>query len=128
MSADDKTPIVCWMATKALPPTLRAAERTALDELVTFLRQRFGPRVHDLRLFGSRARGEGHEFSDLDVLIAIDDLDSLERGEIWAFSGRMMDRHQVDVGAFTLPTARWRQLQQRGRLIAREIERDGIDL
>ncbi|MBK8096833.1 MAG: nucleotidyltransferase domain-containing protein [Planctomycetes bacterium] len=30
-------------------------------------------------LFGSRARGQGHKDSDLDVLVVIDDLTSAER-------------------------------------------------
>lgn len=31
-----------------------------------------GPRVRDLRLFGSKARGDDHDESDIDVLVLID--------------------------------------------------------
>ena len=112
----------------SLPSTLGQSERQALLELAAWLRSRFGPRLADLRLFGSRARGEGHEESDVDVLVAVDDLTSDERMAIWFESGHLQERFEVTVSTFTLPTERWRQLVSQGRLIAREIERDGIPL
>jgi uncharacterized protein len=111
-----------------LPGTLGHSERQALLALAAWLRDRFGPRLADLRLFGSRARGEGHEESDLDVLVAIDDLTSDERMAIWFASGHLQFQFDVTVSTFTLSTERWRQLVHQGRLIAREIERDGIPL
>lgn len=42
-------------------------ERKALEELRTWLEGRFGPRLREVVLFGSRARGEGNEDSDLDA-------------------------------------------------------------
>jgi len=112
----------------SLPNTLGQSERQALLELAAWLRSRFGPRLADLRLFGSRARGEGHEESDVDVLVAVDDLTSDERMAIWFESGHLQERFEVTVSTFTLPTERWRRLVSQGRLIAREIERDGIPL
>lgn len=32
-------------------------------------------RVHEIRVFGSRARGDATEYSDLDVLVVVDHLD-----------------------------------------------------
>ena len=43
------------------------------------VRERFGARVQEVVLFGSQARGEAHEESDVDVLIVIDDLSEEER-------------------------------------------------
>ncbi|MGI9032338.1 MAG: nucleotidyltransferase domain-containing protein [Acidimicrobiales bacterium] len=43
-------------------------------------RSRFGPRIRDLRLFGSVVRGDASEESDVDVLVLVDDLDvAIER-------------------------------------------------
>ncbi|MGI9112121.1 MAG: nucleotidyltransferase domain-containing protein [Gaiellaceae bacterium] len=61
------------MATLA-EATLTDAERRALERLVPLLEEEFGPALHAVWLYGSRARGEPpHEESDVDLLIVSDD-------------------------------------------------------
>ncbi|MGQ0574028.1 MAG: nucleotidyltransferase family protein [Pseudonocardia sp.] len=36
------------------------------------LRRRYGSRIRDLRLFGSKARGDDHPESDIDILVLLD--------------------------------------------------------
>ncbi len=105
---------------------LTADEQGALRALKATLAARFGARVTDLRLFGSRARDEGHEESDLDVLIVVDGLEGGERREIGLVSGDLLTRYGVVVSALTLSAAEWARLVRRERLLAREIERDGV--
>lgn len=55
-------------------PTLQAAsltpaEREALDCFVGLLRSELGPELIAVWLYGSRARGERHEDSDVDLLV-----------------------------------------------------------
>ncbi len=116
------------MAASALPPTLGATERRVLTDFAAFLRQRFGDRVRDVRLFGSRARGEGNEDSDLDVLAVVDDLTNQERREVWDRTGDVMTEDHVIVGGLTMSTAAWRNLCARELRIVGEIERDGVPL
>jgi predicted nucleotidyltransferase len=54
---------------------LTSEERRAVEEFRAQLRARYGARLRDLRLFGSRARGEAHEESDLDILVLLDGTD-----------------------------------------------------
>jgi predicted nucleotidyltransferase len=116
------------MSAASLPATLGATERRALADFTGFVRQRFGPRVRDLRLFGSRARGEGHEDSDLDVLTVVDDLNRHERREVWEYTGDILTNHDVIVGGLTMSTADWLDLRARERRIVTEIDRDGVAL
>ena len=55
------------MATKPLSDVLTAARLAALRELAS----KYG--IHDLRIFGSYARGEATADSDLDLLVTIED-------------------------------------------------------
>ena len=103
-------------------------EQAALDEFSSWIRSRFGDRLRELRLFGSRARGEGHEDSDLDVLVVIDGLESKEAREIAHRSGDALTEHDVLLAPLALSTERWETLRRRGRRLVREIDRDGIDL
>jgi hypothetical protein len=61
---------------------LSAQERGLLDAFALELRERFGPRLRALTLFGSRARGAGRGDSDLDVLVLVDGLTRTERRDI----------------------------------------------
>ncbi|HET9960654.1 MAG TPA: nucleotidyltransferase domain-containing protein, partial [Polyangiaceae bacterium] len=61
-----------------IPPGLRLA----LNEYSERLRGKFGERLVELKLFGSYARGEAHEDSDVDVLVVIDGLTDLEIGAV----------------------------------------------
>ena len=103
-------------------------ESAALAELAAWVRARFGARVHAISLFGSRARGEGNEESDLDVLVAVDDLTGAEAREIGHQSGDAMTEHDVRLVPLALSTARLVELRARERLIAREIDRDQVAL
>ena len=110
-----------------LPATLRAAERQAMQALTEWVRQHFGGRVRDLRLFGSRARGEGHD-SDLDVLVVVERLTGDEWREIAYHGGDLLTERGVMVAPLALSLEQWDTLRRRGRLIATEIQCDGIPL
>lgn len=45
---------------------------TVVAEFARELRQRYGEAVHEVRLFGSFARGGAHEDSDVDVAVVLD--------------------------------------------------------
>ncbi len=73
---------------------LDPAERGWVEEFRTAVRARYGARVRDLRLFGSKVRGDDHDESDIDVLAGLIE-------EAAAFIER--DRRMVDEAAATGP-------------------------
>lgn len=107
---------------------LTAAENAALNAFCEHVRARFGSRLRELALFGSRARGEGHEFSDLDVLAVVGDLTSAEARDVGHFCGDLLTEHGVLVSPFVVGADHMARLRSRERLIAAEIARDGIAL
>jgi predicted nucleotidyltransferase len=106
----------------------QTAEQAALEELRLWLEERYGARLRELKLFGSRARGEAHEDSDVDVLVVVDGLTSAEARAIAHRTGDLLTVHGVLVSAFAVSTARMTELRERERLIAREIDRDAVPL
>ncbi len=50
-------------------------ERRWIEEFRDRLRDEYGTRLRDLRLIGSKARGEWHEESDIDLLVLLDGCD-----------------------------------------------------
>lgn len=107
-----------------LPPAIAVA----LGELCAEVRARFGARVAQLALFGSRARGEATEDSDVDVLVVIDGLTSAEGREIDGIVGDALTRHDVRLSPFLVSREHFDRLRDRERRIVAEIEQDGRPL
>jgi predicted nucleotidyltransferase len=100
----------------------------ALVDFAAWARARFGARLHDLRLFGSVARGDAHEDSDVDVAVVVDDLTGSEAREIGHYAGDMLTAYDILLCPFAVSTQRMALLASRERRIAQEIENDGIPL
>jgi predicted nucleotidyltransferase len=109
---------------------LTPLEREAVDRYVRVLGEGLGPRLARAFLFGSRARGEGHEESDLDVAVVV-------RGP-----GREVYRQVYDLAAeitmeydyamrlapLLLTEEALDTLHRRERAIARAILEEGVPL
>jgi predicted nucleotidyltransferase len=103
---------------------LSSLERTALQRLRAALEERFGARLTSLVLFGSRARGEGNEASDLDVLVTIRNLTRDERRDVLDLA----DDVERAFGLRVEPLVRDVDPRALGAALAREIARDGVPL
>jgi predicted nucleotidyltransferase len=108
--------------------SLKTEEEQALKAFRAWLNERFGSRVRRVRLFGSLARGERHEESDVDVAVEIDGMTSAEGREVGYFTGDLLTDYGVVVSAFAVSTERMDHLRNRERAIALEIDRDGVPL
>lgn len=102
--------------------------REALRRFRRKLEDRFGDRLVDMRLFGSYARGDYREESDVDVLVLIR---GLRHPEDWRVSGLAFDvEHElhftVALSPLDMTPHEYRKLLTRERLIALDIEREGI--
>jgi uncharacterized protein len=109
-----------------LGPTIESAVLRFRSALAA----RFGPRLREVVLFGSRARGEAHEDSDVDLLVVVDDLGERERREIFdlAYDAGRFDDDYVCVAPLPYSTAQVTALRARERRLMREIARDGVRL
>jgi predicted nucleotidyltransferase len=92
------------------------------------LEARFGPRLREVVLFGSHARGTATEDSDVDVLVVVDDLTERERVEIFDLAYDVDTRSPEWLGLSPLPysTAQAEDLRSRERLLFADIAREGI--
>jgi predicted nucleotidyltransferase len=114
-----------------LDETLSDVERAALHELVERLRGRFGPRIVKLALFGSRARGDFHEESDIDVAVVLrDPVTPAERSEVVRLAAEIaVDAPTfVDLSPRVLSEDEHRRLLRDEWRLAEDIEREGIPL
>lgn len=108
--------------------TLPYLARQAAEQFKARLGDMLPDRAFEMRVFGSMARGEAHEDSDLDVLVLIDrEDDALDLTVVRAALqiAREMDL-PFPISPLTMTWEHFEELQRRERLLAREILRDGI--
>ncbi len=87
----------------------------------------FGSRLRKAVLFGSAARGDWQEDSDIDVLLVLDRIEECDRGWIGDQASRMgVLEHGIPIATVTLSEDQFATLNQRERLFAREVQRDGL--
>lgn len=107
-----------------LPESLRPP----LEAFAARLRGVFGDRLREVRLFGSYARGEANEDSDVDVLVVIDDLTNLEVGIVAGEAAPIIVDTGLPLAALPMSTQRLGDLRRTGRPLALDLDRDGIAL
>lgn len=113
-----------------MAPTVNPTVLALLKEMRGVLEARFGPRLREIVLFGSHARGEAHEDSDVDVLVVIDDLSEPERRAVFdlAYDVARPLPELVVINPLAYSTAQAIELRGRQRLLFRDIDREGLAL
>jgi predicted nucleotidyltransferase len=96
----------------------------------TALEGRFGARLRELVLYGSYARGEANEDSDVDVLVVVEGLTLDERVEVIRLAHVADAADDEAVGLHPLPysTAQVAELRAREKRLLMDIGREGIRL
>lgn len=88
---------------------LSTEERAAIERFRNEVRALLGPRLRDLRIFGSKARGDDHDESDIDLLILIQDADNETMGRVAELAHSIspfMAPHTFDFEAYHRPSHR----------------------
>ncbi|MBI4367625.1 MAG: nucleotidyltransferase domain-containing protein [Deltaproteobacteria bacterium] len=109
-----------------LGAVLSPQELLAVQRFQETVRTICGPTGWEIRLFGSRARGEGNEDSDLDLLVLLDRYDEEIKIQIWDAADAVFSATDILLSPQVLSRRHFDDLKRRERLIAQEIERDGI--
>jgi predicted nucleotidyltransferase len=112
------------------PLTLNLAvnEKTALETLLTRVWEKFGSQVLRAALFGSKARGDSNEYSDLDLLLIVTD-------DHWKFQQPLIEigaevglEYDVLFDLRIISEQRWRYLESIQAGLYRNINRDSVPL
>lgn len=104
---------------------LSPLHRRLLDELRRALSDRFGDRLRRVCVFGSWARGEATERSDLDVAIVVDGLSASEWREALSIATEVQLEVDAPCSPFIVSAERLEALRARGGIGA-HIVREGL--
>ncbi len=90
------------------------------------LRGALGERVRDVILFGSQARGEAHEGSDVDVAVIVEGLTFAEKRRAIDVATDLGLEAGMELSQTVVDAATWAKWQRQERPFARDVARDGI--
>jgi len=107
---------------------LTDSERMALMEYLTRLQFLCGDRLLCVILFGSKARGDSHPESDIDLLVVVQGaLDGLKES-LSQLSYDISLEYGVVLSDFVVDERRYRWMSQYREPLLVEVERKGIEL
>ena len=107
---------------------LTKAEKKAVAEIKRRVLMLVGDRLKGFSLFGSKARGDSDDQSDVDLAILIDELSQTEKRKIIGLVADCEGRYLVVVSPLILSMTSFDGLKTRERRIALNIELEGIAL
>ena len=112
-------------------PTVEALPgqvRTAVIDFARRVRDRFGPRVREVVLYGSQARGDQGDDSDIDVFVCVEGLAERELGDVFDLAADVSLEHDVTLQAFAPLPAEHEFLVRNECRIVLDIAAEGIAL
>jgi len=108
--------------------SLSEQETAALHAFVRILQTRFGHQLVDVLLFGSKARGEAHSGSDVDVLVILDRPEAQTLSDVRGLGFDIWLTYGVFLSIRAMSQQSWRALAAMQSLFYRCVLRDGISL
>ncbi len=111
-----------------LPHHLQLNEKEAIARVVTMLAETLTDNLAGVYLFGSKARGDFHADSDVDLLIIVHELDPDSRWQVRAKAADCSLQYDVLFNTHILDNTRWEYLEKHQGTLWREVQRDGISL
>ncbi len=106
----------------------RLEENKMLMELKDSLKRLLGDRIVGLILFGSRARGDYDNESDIDIAIIVHGLSRELKNQILNTVAEIELKYITPISAIVFSDKEFNHLKKRERRIAIDIEREGIPL
>ena len=107
-----------------LPQSEQAALQIFREGVVSL----FADRLADLRLFGSKARSDSNDESDTDVLVLIHRLTAQEKKKVIDLATEIFLKTDVLLSPLTMTPEEFSKLLRQERMLALDIQREGISL
>lgn len=111
-----------------LPVKLSQLETQAVKKFLSRLRKTYGKQIQQAMLFGSKARGEATNDSDIDILLLVTD-------ETWALKDGVSDivadinlEYNLSIDVRVIGTKRWQHMADIQAGLYRTISQDAVSL
>jgi len=107
---------------------LQDTEQEAIESFLANLWARYPNRLFQAILFGSKARGDSHSESDVDILLIVDEDDWRFRHEISDVAADVSLEYGVLIGPRVIGQERWQRMGRERFSLHEHVTREGIPL
>jgi predicted nucleotidyltransferase len=106
--------------------SLNVDEKSALKSFKTHLEDVLGNGLVDLKLFGSKARGDDTPFSDLDVLAVVADEDWQISDTVYGVATEVLLQTGICISPKVISQKRLEKLSREDSSFVRNVQRDAV--
>lgn len=103
-------------------------EEKAIQSFIDTLQVCFKDALHDVVLFGSKARGDSMADSDIDILLVLDSDNWIIRNEVSQIASRISLNFDLLIAAHVVSVKNWQQMTIERFSLYKNIMQDGIPL
>ncbi len=107
---------------------LAPKDQVAVTEYIACIRDRFPDRILAVILFGSKARGDFDDESDIDLLVLVDTEEREFRDELWRIASRVSLDYNVVISPSVFSQSRWAETRRIRMPLYRAVAADGVPL
>ncbi|MCL4455992.1 MAG: nucleotidyltransferase domain-containing protein [Nitrospirae bacterium] len=105
---------------------LTIEERKAISEFAELLKEKFGNIIKDIIFFGSKARGEGSKYSDIDILIVLTKTSWEIKRDISELAAQENIKHKVIISTVRYDSATWDTPAVKASPFAKAVREEGV--
>jgi len=107
---------------------LQDTEQEAIESFLANLWARYPNRLFQAILFGSKARGDSHSESDVDILLIVDEDDWRFRHAISDVAADVSLEYAVLIGSQAISRERWQRMARERFSLYENVARESIPL
>ena len=103
-------------------------EKKIIEEFAVQIRRKLGNNLIFLKMFGSKARGDFHKDSDIDILIVVNQKNITVRDEIYDILFELDPYYEYKISIILFSLYEYRKNEEMKSAFIKYINLEGIDL
>lgn len=117
------------MVAKARPALkLLPKEKQAVREFIRMVRSVYGDKIHRAALFGSKVRGDWTKYSDVDILLIVEDDSWAFRKAIIRIDSDIELKYDVMLDVRVISAERWQYMENIQAGLYQNISKDAVPI
>ena len=108
--------------------TLNKTEKKAVQEFKELLDKKYSKDITSVKLFGSKARGDFHKESDIDLMVVLKNANENKKDDISDLTYDLILKYRVDISPHIYSLKNFNYLNNIPTVFMQIVEREGIEL